>query len=141
MPTRTLKDQLEAEIAESEAKEKAKPGFHDGSDWWQLTEAEQEVFEIDRERFPRMIMTWHCYDGFKRMADSPVWDDTLIGQARQQHPEWCTEAKRQLAEISVQEFQAFAKEFGGLTFREAEAIYRKHEFWQIRLGVVTYGDE
>jgi hypothetical protein len=30
---RTLKDQLEAEIAESEAKAAAKPGFHDGGDW------------------------------------------------------------------------------------------------------------
>jgi hypothetical protein len=40
----------------------------------------------------------------------------LIGQAREQHPEWCAEAKGQLAEISVQEFRAFAKEFAGQLF-------------------------
>jgi hypothetical protein len=135
---RTLKDQLEAAIADSEAKEAAKPGHHNGRDWWQLTDAEEEVFALERERFPRMVMTWHCYDGFKRIADSPVWDDALIEQARRDFPQWCTEAQGQRAPISVEEFQAFAKEFGGLTFREAEAIYRKHEFWLIRVGAIKY---
>ena len=138
---RTLKDQLEAGIANSEAREAANPGHHDGRDWWQLTGAEEEVFGIERERFPRMMMTWHCYQGFKRIADSPVWDDALIEQARREFPQWCAEAKGRLATTSLDEFQAFAKEFGGLTFREAEAMYRKNEFGLIRAGIITYSDE
>jgi hypothetical protein len=69
---RTLKDQLEADIAKGEAEEAAKPGLHDGTDWWQLSDAEEEVFVIDRERFIRMVMTWHCYEGFKLISHSPV---------------------------------------------------------------------
>ena len=68
----TLKDQLEAEIADAEAKEAEKPGRHHDTDWWQLSDAEEEVFKIDRRRFPRMVMTWHCYEGFK--ADFPQPD-------------------------------------------------------------------
>jgi hypothetical protein len=132
---RTLKDQLEADIAKGEAEEAAKPGLHDGTDWWQLSDAEEEVFVIDRERFIRMVMTWHCYEGFKLISHSPVWDKALIEQARQQHPEWCGEG------TGENEFFDFAKAFGGLTHREAHAIYAKHDFWTVRLGIVHYADE
>jgi hypothetical protein len=144
---RTLKDQLEAEIADGEAKEAEKPGLHHGTDWWQLSDTEEEVFAIDRERFPRMVMTWHCYEGFKLISDSPTWDEALIEQARQQHPEWCDEQARQQHPewcdegVDEQEFFHFAKEFGGLTYREAHAVYAKHDFWTVRLGIVRYADE
>jgi hypothetical protein len=73
----TLKAQLEARIAEME-----KGGTpYIGSDWWQYTEADQAVFEIEPERWPRMMMTWHCYEAFKRIADAD-WDDALIEKAR-----------------------------------------------------------
>ena len=39
-----------------------------GGDWWQLTDAEESVFVIDRERFPRMITVWSCYEAFKNIA-------------------------------------------------------------------------
>jgi hypothetical protein len=107
----TLKAQLEADIIKGEAEEAAKPGLHHGTDWWQLSDAEEEVFAIDRERFIRMVMTWHCYEGFKLISHSPVWDEALIEQARQQHPEWCAGG------VDEKEFFRFAKEFGGLTFR------------------------
>ena len=46
------------------AAQQEKPGLHRGTDWWQLSDAEEEVFKIDRRSFPRMVMTWHCYEGF-----------------------------------------------------------------------------
>lgn len=130
-----LKDQLEAQIADAEAKEAAQPGLHHGTDWWQLSDAEEEVFAIERERFPRMVLTWHCYEAFKLISHSPTWNKALIEQARQQHPEWCGET------VDEKEFFRFAKEFGGLAFREAHAVYAKYDFWTVRLGIVRYADE
>jgi hypothetical protein len=67
---RTLKDQLESETVDSER-------YH-GGDWWQLTDAGESVFVIDRERFPRMITVWSCYEAFKNIAYSLSWEDGLI---------------------------------------------------------------
>jgi hypothetical protein len=48
---------------------------------------------------------------------------------------WCGEG------VDEKEFFRFAKEFDGLSFREAHAIYAKHDFWTVRLGIVHYADE
>jgi hypothetical protein len=96
-------------------------------DWWHLSDQEQSVFAIIRDRFPRMIMTWHCYDVFKLVASASTFDDELIEQARQLHPEWCG------ADGSAEEFADFAKEYAGLTHREAYAVYAKHDAWEVEL--------
>lgn len=75
-PPATLKDQLAVLIAAHEAKEDRQPGSLVGWDWFQLSNAEEAVFQIDRDRFPRMVMTWYCYEAFKLVHDSPEWDDT-----------------------------------------------------------------
>ncbi len=97
-----------------------------------MTDAEESVFVIDRERFPRMITVWSCYEAFKNIAYSLSWEDGLIEQACQQHPDWCS------AGISESEFSDFAKAFGGLTHREAHVFYTKHDFWRARAGVSQY---
>jgi hypothetical protein len=38
-----------------------------------------------------MLNTFACYETFKGIAHDPTWDDDLIAEARQQHPEWCDE--------------------------------------------------
>src|SRR5580704_9093084 len=121
---RTLKDQLESETDDPER-------YH-GGHWWQLSDAEESVFVIDRERFPRMITVWSCYEAFKNIAYSLSWEDGLIEQACQQHPDWCS------AGISESEFSDFAKAFGGLTHREAHVFYTKHDYWRARAGVSQY---
>jgi hypothetical protein len=133
---RTLTDQLESEIADMEldASEDYEKYYDGGGDWWQLSDAEQFVFAIMRDRFPRMIMTWHCYEVFKLVASAETFDDELIKQARQLHPEWCC------ADLSAKEFSDFAKEYGGLTFREAYAVYAKNDAWCVRHGVTQYKD-
>jgi hypothetical protein len=52
---RTLKDQLESETADTERSAAVDSERYHGGDWWQLTDAEESVFVIDRKRFPRMI--------------------------------------------------------------------------------------
>jgi hypothetical protein len=88
---RTLKDQLESETADTERSAAVDSERYHGGDWWQLTNAEESVFVIDRERFPRMITVWSCYEAFKNIAYSLSWEDGLIEQACQQHPDWCSE--------------------------------------------------
>lgn len=129
----TLKDQLEAEIARAERRA---ADHYKGRDWFQLTDEEQAVFAIDRARFPRMIAVWECYENFKGIVSPQLFDRALTEQARQQHPEWCQVPP----DVSANEFAAFAKEYGGLTFREAYAFFAKHEFWEVRKGVMVYGD-
>ena len=129
---RTLKDQLESETADTERSAAVDSERYHGGDWWQLTDAEESVFVIDRERFPRMITVWSCYEAFKNIAYSLSWEDGLIEQACQQHPDWCS------AGISESEFSDFAKAFGGLTHREAHVFYTKHDFWRARAGISQY---
>jgi hypothetical protein len=131
---RTLQDQLESEIADMERHATENPERYDGGDWGHLSDAEQSVFAIMRDRFPRMVMTWHCYEVFKRASHAETFDDELIKQARQLHPEW------RGADLSAKEFSDFAKEYGGLTFREAYAVYAKNDAWCVRHGVTQYKD-
>jgi hypothetical protein len=130
---RTLKDQLEAEIADMERHVEEDPDHCHGGDWLQLSDEEEAVFAIRRDRFPRMIMTWHCYDDFKTTS-AATFDNELVEQARQQHPEWCD------TPMSDEEFADFAKTLGGLMQREAYAIYAKHDFWCTRHGITVYAD-
>jgi hypothetical protein len=51
---RTL-NQLESETADTERGAAEDSERYHGGDWWQLTDAEESVFVIDRKRFPRMI--------------------------------------------------------------------------------------
>jgi hypothetical protein len=130
----TLKDQLESETAATERSAAEDSERYHGGDWWQLTDEEESVFVIDRERFPRMMTVWSCYEAFKNIAYSLSWDDGLIEQACQQHPDWCS------AGISESEFSDFANAFGGLSHREAHAFYTKHDFWCVRAGVNQHHD-
>jgi len=127
--TRTLKDQLEYETAATERSAAEDSERYHGDDWWQLTDEEESVFDIDRERFPRMMTVWSCYEAFKNIAYSLSWEDGLIEHACRQHPAWC------IAGRSESEFSDFADAFGGLTHREAHAFYAKHDFWCVRAGV------
>jgi hypothetical protein len=129
----TLKEQLEAEIASAEAEARH---WQPGWDWHHLSDEEEAVFEIDRDRFPRMVTAFSCYEGFKLITMGDVWDTDLIEQARQAYPQWCDEQI-----YTVREFQDFAKEFAGLSAREAHAMFRKQEFWNIRAGHASFADE
>jgi hypothetical protein len=134
MKSWTLKDQLESETADTERSAAEDSERYHGGEWWQLSDAEESVFDIDRVRFPRMITVWSCYEAFKNIAYSLSWEDGLIDQACLQHPDWCS------AGVSEGEFSDFAKEVGGLTHWEAHTFYTKHDYWRVRAGLSHYHD-
>jgi hypothetical protein len=56
-------------------------------------------------------------------------------------PERHPACRRREARPGFRTFQAFAKEFGRLTFREAHAMWFKQVFWNIRVGHSSFTDE
>jgi hypothetical protein len=113
-----VRDQLEAWSAKD-------ADSYLGYDWWQLSPAEEEVFEIDRERFPVMACALYAYETFKDIAlVDDFGPEDVLHDARQRFPQWS-----RLHVTDEKEFIAFAAHFCGLTAREARAIFRKHAFW------------
>ena len=66
---RTLQDHLETQIADDERKQAENPDRFRGRDWCELNDEEEQVFEIDWQRFPRMLNAWHCYEAFKGIVN------------------------------------------------------------------------
>ena len=108
--------------------------FFGGQDWFHLTPEEQLVFDIDPARFPRMITAWSRYEIFMGLLEDGGFSEETKRE-RQRHPEIVRKG------VCVGGFQLFAKEYADLTFREADAMYCKYEFWQVRNGVIVYRDE
>jgi hypothetical protein len=112
------------------------PDHFRGYDWFQLREDEEEVFAIKRNRFPRMVVAWYAYEVLLDQADSVEYDfDREEVLASQRH------FKFQPQRPALRDFQKFAKEYAGLTYREAEAMFSKITFWNIRTGITSYKDE
>lgn len=128
-----FKDEVAAQIADAEKD----PAAYRGADWWQLTEEEEAVFEIEFARFPRMITALFCFEAFHSLVDPT--DAKLSVEA--------TEAERQARpdlmdmDYSQNGFQHFARDYAGMTFREGHAVYTKHKFWNVRAGLTHYSDE
>ena len=51
----------------------------EGDDWYQLTQAEEEVFDIESWRWARMLTAWEFYEDLIDIADPPHFDE--IGRA------------------------------------------------------------
>jgi hypothetical protein len=110
------------------------PEYYRGNSWWQLTPEEELVFAIDRARFPEMITAWSRYEIFMGLLEDGGFNDETKRE-RERHPDIVRKG------VSIDGFQHFAKEYADVTFREAHAMYCKHEFWQVRNGITRYLDE
>ena len=133
----TLKEQLAREIATAERDARDNPTLYEGPDWWQLSPEEEAVFEIDRRRWPRMMTVWHCYEALTGVASGTDWDvkhAALLEKERAVRPALAQGG-------GLEAFTMFGKEFGGLTYREAHAVFAKQDFHAVRGGVMTYADE
>src|SRR5438874_13809655 len=108
-----------------------------GEDWWQMTPEEESVFEIDFSRFPRSITAFMAFESFHDIVapEDHKLDPALVAAERKRRPDLM---KR---EFCLDGFQHFAKDYAGMTFREAHAVYAKNAFWQIRQGITRYTDE
>jgi hypothetical protein len=116
------------------ANERGADHYRYGHDWFHLTPEEEQVFAIDRARFPRMITAWSRYEIFIGLLEDGGFN-AETKRERERHPEIVRKG------VSIDGFQHFAKEYTDITFREAHAMYCKHEFWQVRNGIAAYTDE
>ncbi len=107
-----------------------------GGDWWQLLPVEIFIFEIDRARWPDMFTAFGSYEVFLEIVEPEDQEFTAasVTAERAAHPDIVARGH------SVGGFQAFAKIHGGLTFREAAAVYDKMVWWNVRHGLYLYSD-
>ena len=129
-----FKAQVEAQIAESEGRPADE--FR-GDDWWQLQDEEQYVFQIDPLRFPRMVTAFWMFEVFLGQVAPEEYGlaPEPVEAERKKRPDLIEKGH------STDGFQHFARDYAGLTFREAAAMYTKNRFWQVRAGITYYADE
>ena len=70
--TKTLKDQLESETAATELSAAEDSERYHGGDWWQLSDEEESVFDIDREPVPAHDDGLVMLRGFQEYCLQPV---------------------------------------------------------------------
>ena len=128
----SFKDEIASQI---DAANKREAGHYRGQDWFHLTEAEEAVFAIDRKRFPAMVVAWSAYESFLKLVDETGFDARAVEAERKRRTDLVKKG------MSADGFQHFCKEFTDLTFREADAMFEKHQFWLIRNGITRYSDE
>jgi hypothetical protein len=107
----------------------------EGDDWYQLTQAEEEVFDIESWRWARMLTAWEFYEDLIDIADPPHFDEVLVKAERKNWPK----LRLRVTEEGV--FADFAVAKAGLTRKEAHAIFHKVEFWQVRSGLMFTGEQ
>lgn len=133
--TATLEQEINARTAARLAEETQNPGCFWG-DGGLLTKAEAEVFGISYAEFPRMLSVWDAWFEFLDLiVGGPIsYSREAIERERKLRPELVGGNEPDL-------FARFAMQVGGLTNRQAEAMYWKGWFWTVRNGHVTYADE
>jgi len=128
-----FKARVDAVIAENEGN----AASFSGADWCELRPEEEFVFAIDPARFPRMVAAWSLYEVFMDLVDAEVFtlDPATVEHERKNRPDILDQG------VSTAGFQQFAKAYAGMTFREAHAMFTKHDFWLTRQGTTSYSDE
>src|ERR1700682_874256 len=58
----------------------------EGGDWFQLTVAEEEVFDIESWRWARMLTAWEFYEDLIDIVDPHHFDDAMIEAERKNWP-------------------------------------------------------
>jgi hypothetical protein len=128
-----FKSDVQLQIQQAEGRE---PEDFRGLDWFHLSLEEETVFAIDPARFPRMITAWAAYEMFMGVVTEGFECDPVA----------LADEQRRCADIiaigvSIKSFDAFAKAYADLTYREAHAMFCKHQFWLVRNGIYGYTDE
>jgi hypothetical protein len=120
---RMLQEEVDAITADRMKIARENPGFFwdDGNDGGRkLTRAEAQVFGIKYEEFPHMITVWEAWFAFLGYVERHGFghSDEAIEGARRQYPDLAAENDPHL-------FAEFAITIGGLSRRQAEAMYWK----------------
>jgi hypothetical protein len=132
----TMKTEIDAITAERRAAEAERPGRFWGDCGRTLSHAEAEVFGIAYEDFLRMVTVWEAWLDFCGLTmDGPVFhSEEAIAEGRKRHPA-LTDAH------DLGQFTEFGTRVGGLTIRQAEAMFWKDWFWLVRQGHAAYPDD
>jgi len=105
---------------------------YDGWQWYQLSAEEARIFDLKIEEMPKLSTVFDLYFGAIRVGSS--LSEQRCASLRQEL-DWLKKCSP-----SEGEWQRFAALFG-VSNRQADAFYCKHNFWEVREGLVTYGDE
>jgi hypothetical protein len=135
----SLREEIDAITAGRMEVEREHPGFFwdsrdDGGR--KLTRDEARVFAITYEEFPRMVTVREAWLDFLGLTfRGPLFHSPeAIALERTRRPELTAGDEPEF-------FTRFATEVGGLTRRQAEAMYWKDWFWTVRNAGVRYADE
>ncbi|ORU94931.1 MAG: hypothetical protein A6F70_10295 [Cycloclasticus sp. symbiont of Bathymodiolus heckerae] len=103
-----------------------------GNAWFQLSEAEREVFALEYEDMRELAAVHTLY--FCAIGISEEIETSRIDSLKKELP-WLTEMM-----TDPQEWKKFAALFG-IPNRKAAAFFYKHEFWETRNDLAVYADE
>lgn len=109
-----------------------------GYDWFNLTAAEAEVFELELHDLPSLVAVWCAYEAVLAVCDMMPISEELRAQFLTEQP-WLADSQKG-AIVDAVEFQRFAKLFG-VSYRKAAAWYAKNNFWLTRTGITYFADE
>lgn len=135
--TEQLADLIKQDIDHLNANKK--PSDFKGSDWWQFSESELDVFRIKLKRIPHVLALHVAYEDILGIchAFNGMTDELREGFLRDH--DWLKQSG-ELPKVSLSDFQKFGKLFG-YSYRETHAWYAKFDAWNIRAGVTRFGDE
>lgn len=131
-----MSSDLKALIAEVAAE--PSPAGWDGCDWFQVSNAEYAVFEIEPEKVPLMVAAWGAYEAFHDVTQGAEWD--------MKHQPVIEAAKAARPDLAAQPYwdrsswTKFAVAFSDLTMRDAWKWWLKHQAWLGRNGVMEFAD-
>jgi hypothetical protein len=107
------------------------------TEWWELKPEEEFVFDIDRQRYPRMAALWHAYEVLKTIGEDDRFPDDVCHAVRD-HLGFAPLTDdiridpRELTNLAI---------YLGLNMREAHQMMAKIEAWQLRVGILAFQDE
>lgn len=122
MSSKTAVDDLAAFIQQTQADWANDPDnpTYRGSDWWQLSEEEEQVFSLSLDDMPELVGTWGAY---QLVLEN--WHEEPFITARSELP-WLAKC-----EDNQHDWQRFATLFS-VPEKNAAAFYWKDHFWTER---------
>jgi len=147
MTTTPATDRLRAWVETQDSARAAGLDAYRGADWMQLTEAEEQVFDLTLAAMPALVAIFIEWEVLIGQTDGGAWpemEDATVA-IRAEHPFIeATRAKRTAGTLTpsevVEGFQRFAGLFG-ISHRAAHAFHTKRLFWDIRRRLVLFRDE
>lgn len=97
-----------------------------GNDWWQLSEAEEEVFGIELEDVPALASAWSIYEGIADIAHNEFHDTDLSRTVQAAYP-WIVAplwVDQRVNELET--WQRFARMLGIPSRRGFQWYFKRH---------------